>query len=111
MFSRGIPRLPMLLLAIAAFCLIPPEVLARGPNLCLWRHLFHVAACPACGSTRALVALFHGQLRRALALNLNVLVTGPTLVTLVCLDTFRWARRILVLRPSSLNSSIEPNTF
>jgi hypothetical protein len=101
----------MLLLAIAVFCLIPPEVLARGPNLCLWRHLIHVAACPACGSTRALVALFHGQFRRALAFNLNVLVTGPTLLTLVCLDTLRLARRILILRPSSLNSSRRQHTF
>ena len=104
MFSRGLPRLAVLLLAVAAFCVIPPEVLARGPDLCLWRHLFHLSACPACGSTRALAAFFHGQFLRALAFNRNVVVTGPGLVGLVGHDTFRLVCKIFAARPSGLNS-------
>ncbi len=104
MFSRGLPRLAVPLLAVAAFCVIPPEVLARGPDLCLWRHLFHLSACPACGSTRALAAFFHGRFLCALAFNRNVVVTGPVLVGLVGHDTFRLVRKIFAARPSGLNS-------
>ena len=60
-FSKGISRLLVLSVAVAAFIMVPPEVLARGPDVCLWKHLFHLAACPACGSTGALAAFFHGH--------------------------------------------------
>jgi|SRR6516164_7936097 len=85
-FSQRLSRVAALLLALAVFCLLPPESLARGPNVCLWRHLFHLAACPACGSTRALAAFFHGHFAAALAFNRNVLITGPGLVLLMILD-------------------------
>jgi hypothetical protein len=105
-FSKGIPRLAVLLAAITAFCLVPPEILARGPNICLWRHLFHLVACPACGSTRALAAFFHGHLAQALAFNRNVLATAPLLLGLSALDTSRAFRKVLAARPSSLNSRL-----
>lgn len=111
MFSRGIPRLALLLLAAAAFCLIPPEVLARGPDLCLWKHLFHLPACPACGSTRALAAFFHGQFARAVGFNRNVVITGPGLVALATLDAIRWLRRPVASHPCGLKSSIGQTTF
>ncbi len=101
-FAQGIPRWAVLLAAVAAFCAIPPEVLARGPDVCLWRHLFHLAQCPACGSTRALAAFFHGRFAEALAFNRNVLVTAPLLVSLLALDLYPLARRCL--RRSNLNS-------
>jgi hypothetical protein len=82
----------MLAGALAAFCLVPPETVAHGPDLCLWKHLFHLAACPACGSTRALAAFFHGQFAQALAFNLNVVVTGPGLLALLALDMLRILR-------------------
>jgi hypothetical protein len=88
-FSKGIPRWMVLSLALAAFVVIPPEVLARGPDLCLWKHLFHLAACPACGSTRALAAFFHGHLAQALAYNRNVMVTGPLFLGLLAQDAAR----------------------
>ena len=91
-FSKGISRLAVLLAAVAGFCLIPPEVLSHGPNLCLWRHLFRLAACPACGSTRALAALFHGHLTQALSFNRNVVVTGPGLLTLLVSDLLRFSK-------------------
>lgn len=85
-FSKGIPRWMALSFALALFVAIPPEVLARGPELCLWKHLFHIAACPACGSTRALAAFFHGHLAQALAYNRNVIITGPLLIGLLAND-------------------------
>ena len=85
-FSKGIARWMVLSLALAVFVAVPPEMLARGPDLCLWKHLFHLAACPACGSTRALAAFFHGHLAQALAYNRNVIVTGPLLIGLLVHD-------------------------
>lgn len=91
-FSRGIPRWIVLLLALVAFVALPPDVLALGPDICLWRHLFGLSACPACGSTRALAAFFHGHLSQALAYNRNVMVTGPMLIALLAEDLFMGAK-------------------
>jgi hypothetical protein len=88
-FCKGIARWPILLLAVAVLMVVPPEVLARGPDLCLWKHLFHLPACPACGSTRALAAFFHGHFLQALAYNRNVVVTGPLLSGLLLQDFAR----------------------
>ncbi len=88
-FSKGIARWMVLSLALAVFVAIPPEMLARGPDICLWKHLFRLAACPACGSTRALAAFFHGHLAQALAYNRNVMVTGPLLLILLAQDAAR----------------------
>jgi hypothetical protein len=96
-FSKSIPRWMVLSLALAAFVAVPPEVLAQGPDICLWKHLFHLAACPACGSTRALAAFFHGHFAQALAYNRNVIVTGPLLIGLLVRD-FISSRK----RPSAL---------
>ena len=96
LFSISIPRWAVLICALIAFCIIPPEALAGGPNLCLWRHLFHVSACPACGTTRALAAFFHGQFVAALAFNRNVVVTAPCLMGLLSLDILQLAKRYLL---------------
>jgi Protein of unknown function (DUF2752) len=92
-FAKGVPRLAVLAAAVAFLAAVPPQLLARGPDLCLWRHLFHISQCPACGSTRALAAFFHGHFRRALAYNRNVVVTGPLLVWLFVSDLWTLARR------------------
>ena len=76
----------VLSLALGVFVAVPPEMLARGPDICLWKHLFGLAACPACGSTRALAAFFHGHVTQALAYNRNVMVTGPLLIGLLLED-------------------------
>jgi hypothetical protein len=82
-------RLLVLPLTLAILAAVSPETLTRGPDLCLWRHLFHLSACPACGSTRALAAFFHGHLGQALAFNRNVVVTAPLLVGLLLDDLHR----------------------
>jgi hypothetical protein len=88
----------VLSLAIATCAAIPPEMLARWPDLCLWKHLFQLAACPACGSTRALAAFFHGHLTQALAYNRNVIVTGPLLVGLLVHDAVFSLRKWIALK-------------
>jgi hypothetical protein len=105
-----IPHLGILLAGMGMLCLVPPELLARGPALCLWKHLFHLAACPACGSTRALVAFFHGQFAQALTFNLNVVVTGPVLLVMFALDALRILRQAHGALSSSLNSRRELTT-
>ena len=97
LFCRGVPRLLALGIVLTGFCVLPPEVLSRGPDLCLWRHLLHLAACPACGSMRALAAFFHGRFGDALAYNRNVLVTAPLLVTLVAKDVSSLIRKTVSL--------------
>ena len=71
---------------LAVFVAVPPEMLGRGPDICLWKHLFRLAACPSCGSTRALAAFFHGHVTQALAYNRNVIVTGPLMIGLLLHD-------------------------
>lgn len=96
LFSKSIPRWAVLICALITFCIIPPEALAGGPNLCLWRHIFHVSSCPACGTTRALAAFFHGQFTAAVAFNRNVVVTAPSLIALLALDILRLAKGYLL---------------
>jgi len=88
-FCKGLDRWLVLALVVAAFMVVPPELFARGPEICLWKRLFHLTACPACGSTRALAAFFHGHLQQALGYNRNVIVTGPLLVGLLGSDVVR----------------------
>ncbi len=104
-FAKGMPRWVVLLGALAAFCLVPPETLAKGPNLCVWRHLFNLSACPACGSTRALAAFFHGRIADALAFNCNVLVTAPCLLGMLALDALDALRKVRGTLRARLNSS------
>jgi Protein of unknown function (DUF2752) len=93
-FAKGIPRWAVLVVVLGAFVLVPPERFAQGPDLCLWRHLFHLTACPACGSTRALAAFFHGRFAAALAYNRNVVVSAPVLLTLIAQDFVYFLRRM-----------------
>jgi hypothetical protein len=93
LFSPGVLRRLALGVVLTGFCALSPEAVSRGPNLCLWRHLLHLAACPACGSVRALTAFFHGRLGDALAYNRNVLLTAPLLVMLAAKDVFSLLRK------------------
>jgi hypothetical protein len=95
LFCRGVPRLLAFAMVVAGFCLLPPEALSRGPNCCLWRALFNLGACPACGSLHALAAFFHGRFGDALAYNENVLITGPGLVAFALEDAYRLVRKLV----------------
>jgi hypothetical protein len=67
--------------AIAFLAIVPSSLVERLPSVCLNRHIF--GFCPACGSLRALVCLFHGAVGQAFRHNLNCLLTGPILVLLL----------------------------
>jgi hypothetical protein len=71
----------LLLAALAALVVVPPAWVERLPSLCLNRYIF--GFCPACGSLRALVCLFHGAVGQALKYNPNCLLTGPVIVILL----------------------------
>lgn len=71
----------LLLSAVIALVTVPPALVERLPSVCLNRHIF--GFCPACGSLRALVHLFHGALGPALRHNPNCLLTGPVLLALL----------------------------
>jgi hypothetical protein len=79
----------ILLVAVVALAVVPPAWVERLPSVCLNRHIF--GFCPACGSLRALVRLFHRDLAGALRFNVNALLTGPVLVILL-LSSLRRAR-------------------
>ena len=69
---------PAVLLAAAVVLLVfPPSHYGFYPQCPVYRY-FHIL-CPGCGSTRALSALFQGQIFEAL--RLNPLTTLLTLVT------------------------------
>jgi len=95
LFCRGVPRLLAVAIVVAGFCLLPPEALSRGPGLCLWRALFHLGSCPACGSLHALAAFFHGRFCNALTYNRNVLITGPGLVAVTLEDAYGLVRKLV----------------
>ena len=86
------------LLLIGGGCLllglIPLRWLDQGPHICLWHSLF--GRCPTCGTTRALAALLHGEPRRALAYNRNVVIVAPVLAAIAACDL--WT----LLRPRSV---------
>ena len=98
LFSHGMLRLLALGVVLTGFCVLPPEAISRGPDLCLWRRLFHLAACPASGTTRALAAFFHGRFGEALAYNRNVLITAPLLVMLTAKDALTVIRKTVGIR-------------
>ena len=95
LFCRGVPRLLAVAIVVAGLCLLPPEALSRGPDLYLWRALFHLGSCPACGSLHALAAFFHGRFGDALAYNRNVLITGPGLVAVALEDAYGLVRKLV----------------
>jgi len=70
---------------------VPPAFVERLPSVCLNRQIF--GFCPACGSLRALVYLFHGAIGQALRHNPNCLLTGPLLIVLLFSDLRHLARR------------------
>jgi len=83
------------LLVIAAGCvtlaIVTPSALDRLPQLCLWERL--LGCCPAHGTTHALWALLHGDLARAVACNVNVLLVAPLLLDLAARDVCQLLHR------------------
>jgi len=75
--SKGRGKVKQVLFDHADLWILPAVLVAAwlyfpycqiGPNLCIWRALFH-RNCPGCGLTRGICFLVHGHVREALALN------------------------------------------
>jgi Protein of unknown function (DUF2752) len=56
----------LLAAALAGAALVPPALAERGPNLCLISRVIG-RSCPACGMSRAWVAMAHGDVARSFA--------------------------------------------
>ena len=55
--------------------------------------------CPGCGSSRAIRALFHGQLRQALGYNIMLFLLGPPALLVLIHEYLRLVFPRLGLRP------------
>ncbi|HEU4635676.1 MAG TPA: DUF2752 domain-containing protein [Edaphobacter sp.] len=91
---RGFARNPAVailavVVAAAVLLLFPPAQYSFYPQCPI--HQYLGILCPGCGSTRALAALLHGQLREALRLNLLTTLAIPLafLWKLVCRKPLR----------------------
>ncbi|HVT46087.1 MAG TPA: DUF2752 domain-containing protein [Thermoanaerobaculia bacterium] len=87
-FSAALLAIPI------AGILLPTEILERAPTICLIRIVAGIE-CWGCGMTRAISALLHGDIRRAVDFNPRVLFVFPLLLALWCAALWR-----LALRPS-----------
>jgi hypothetical protein len=83
--------LAVALLGLAALAM-PQELLRFGPP-CLISHLAE-GWCPGCGMTRAAIALLHGDLAAAWALNRQSVVVLPMLFWLYCRQLARCWRQV-----------------
>lgn len=70
----------------AGAVIIPTDLVARGPVVCLSRLLLGLE-CWGCGMTRAISAAMHGEIHQAIDYNWRVVVVLPLLGVI-------WARAV-----------------
>jgi hypothetical protein len=80
--------------ALLALAIIPTEIVAHGPVLCVWRNLFGIH-CPTCGMTRAFSSILHGRLVNALEYNKLVVVVFLIYCAVLCREAARWREGFL----------------
>lgn len=78
-------RLCLLGSALLILTVLPTEVIARGPSLCLFKNVFGVE-CFGCGMTRAISSLLHADAATAFARNKLVVVVFPLLCAFLLKD-------------------------
>ncbi len=67
---------------------IPPEVLAHFPSICVFKNLFGFE-CAGCGMTRAVSSVLHLDLTSAMVHNQLVVVVVPLLLGVFLVDLLR----------------------
>jgi hypothetical protein len=86
--SEEVILLAVMTLAVLAAPLLPLDLMDKGPSLCIFCALgiegvFKIfgihGGCPGCGMSRAVWAILHGDLNRALSQNWRVLLVAPIL--------------------------------
>lgn len=87
----GLILLAVITLAILAAPLLPLDLMDRGPSLCVFSALgiegvFKVfgvhGGCPGCGISRAVWAILHGDVNRAIFYSRRVILAAPILAVL-----------------------------
>lgn len=88
-----------ILVAILALGLIviPAERIGLGPNLCIYKAIFH-KSCPGCGMTRAFAACLKGNIQQAIAYNRMIVIVFPLMVYILLKKLYSDLHRIF--RPS-----------
>jgi hypothetical protein len=61
-------------------------------GICPTSGLFANCACPACGMTRALSSLLHGQINSAWNFNPLVFILLPVMVALIIINLVAWVK-------------------
>jgi hypothetical protein len=101
-------RLALLIAAPAVLVFIPFSTLATGPDLCLFKILFH-RECWGCGMTRAFWYVLHGDVRQALAMNWRVALVFP-IVTWAAAKTVLADLRVLRQPAAALRTNPSPES-
>ena len=78
--------------ALLLLAMLPADVLARLPSVCLFKNLFDTE-CAGCGMTRALSSALHLDFASARSHNRLVVVVLPLLIAMLYADVSRLARR------------------
>lgn len=102
-------RLALLIAGPVVLLLISPGSLDAAPTLCLSRLLLSVD-CWGCGMTRALHAVSHADISRAIEYNWRVVIVAPLLAYLALrsvISDFREIRRRLGAR----TPTVTPESF
>jgi hypothetical protein len=76
-------------LTLLALYAVPPEVLAAGPAVCLFRRSFGIE-CLGCGMTRAVSAAVHLDFARAMDLNRMAAIVLPVLLVWIASPARFW---------------------
>ncbi len=93
---------------LAALAIVPTGSLVYSPFKCVFKHLlfplifgrvcpteglFAGCNCPACGMTRALSRLLHGDLKGSFAFNKMAVILLIAMVTMLIIDTVRIVKK------------------
>jgi hypothetical protein len=98
-------KLILLVLVPVLFALIPTSLIESGPTLCLYRLIFGVR-CPGCGMTRAVSAMFHGNISAAIGFNRLIIIVFPLLCVWYVKEMFATVGNVFELRVLSENGVV-----
>ena len=112
-FNFKIKYLIIILLLMLGYFFLLTQGIPENRTLCIFKNITGVP-CPACGSTRATVLLFHGHLLNSLLLNPLGLLTNVfiliSIIWMVC-DIVRDRETFLPFLKTDWNNSVKAAVF